>query len=335
MGDNGKRSLTLIKNSAVIKELLENLLYKKKKLNYRDAEYLYSVALMLINEFQDKGRKDKLLVEYAYFIIAKVAFKINDYHALYDFSINFGYYPVARKITELNLIEGLSLNRIFSEADIENFKNENKILTFEQKMLFKDVLNDENKSLSFLAPTSYGKSELIFSHLKKNNEKNFVVIIVPTKALIDQVFREAKENVNDRKIIIHDQNFNPDTDRRVLAVVTQERALRLLEDGMVFDIIYVDEAHEMLKFDFKNKYSNRSLILTRTLNIARSKNTDLQELYLSPVVQSADSFQIKDSREVNEHKVTNDLKLLDLNYVHDRKHFIYDKYLPGLFIILP
>ena len=87
----------------------------------------------------------------------------------------------------------------------------------------------------FVAPTSYGKSEIIYQHILENNELDNIGIIVPTKALIDQVFREAKKlGELNRKIITHEQNYN-DSDRRVLAIVTQERALRLIEQHLIFD----------------------------------------------------------------------------------------------------
>ena len=81
-----------------------------------------------------------------------------------------------------------------------------------------------------------------------------VAIIVPTKALIDQTYREARKNVLNRKIIIHDQNYDYENDKVVLVIVTQERALRLIDEGLKFDLIYIDEAHELLNLVFTPLY---------------------------------------------------------------------------------
>ena len=78
-----------------------------------------------------------------------------------------------------------------------------------------------------------------------------MAIIVPTKALIDQTYREAKKHIKDRKLIIYDQNYVYEKDKRVLAIVTQERALRLIEEGMIFELLYIDEAHELLNFNYQ------------------------------------------------------------------------------------
>ncbi|MCT3086238.1 DEAD/DEAH box helicase [Lactococcus lactis] len=327
MVSNEKSILTRIKNNEQVKKSIEELLYIKSELSNFEAEYLLSVALVFIREYEDNSN-NKMFIEYAYFIIAKVSYKTNDYRALYDFSVNYGYFPIAKKILDLNLIPNLTMNHIFTELAIEEFSDGTKVQTLEQKNVFSAVLEDENKSVSFIAPTSYGKSELIFQHLKKNNNKDMVGIIVPTKALIDQVYRDSKAIVKDRKIIIHDQNFEPSSDHRVLAIVTQERALRLLDSGMVFDILYIDEAHELLNFDFRNGFSNRSLLLTRVINVSRAKNSELLELYLSPAIVSDESLTIRNSLKVANHKISNNLKLLDIDFLNNSgENLIYDRFL--------
>ncbi|MCC9677485.1 DEAD/DEAH box helicase family protein, partial [Streptococcus agalactiae] len=119
-------------------------------------------------------------------------------------------------------------------------------------------------------------------------------IVVPTKALIDQVHREVKQLVGlNRKIIIHDQDYDSTNKCPLLAIVTQERALRLLEQKLIFDSLYIDEAHELFAFDFRKKLSNRSLLLSRMIRISRVINNKLNVYYFSPLIQSVDSLQLK------------------------------------------
>lgn len=338
MGDLGRGTLTRIKNHYPdIHNPLIDLLYKKEKLESKDSEFLFSVALILIKEYENKPDKNFYL-DFAYQIIAKTSFKIDDYHALYDFTVNYGYYPISRKITELKLIEDISINRIFSEISMDDFVDQQeKMLTYEQKNMFDAVLKDGSIESSFLAPTSYGKSEIIFDHIEKNN-KNVIGIIVPTKALIDQVYKEAKKKITDRRIIIHDQSYIIN-DEKILAVVTQERALRLLEEGLIFDQLYIDEAHEILDFDYGKKQSNRSLLLARMIKIAKIKNTSCGVLYLSPVLNESKKLKLKEGSEIPEHKISNDLKILDVKFLghvakqSERALYQYDRYL-GEFIYI-
>lgn len=330
MSDQGKRILTLLKKKDVSKKMTE-WLYKKEAIQNEEAEFLYSIALILIHEYED--HKDKVYyIQYAYEIIARTSFKIKQFKALYDFSVNYGYYPVARKITQLNLINEPTINYLFSEIAIDDFEDKNKILTFEQKRMFDAVLKDETNDESFLAPTSYGKSQLIFEHIQKHSA-DIIGIIIPTKALIDQFNRDAKKIITGRKIIIHDQNYNS-TDTKLLAIVTQERALRLIEQGVKFDRLYIDEAHELLDFNFGAKRSNRSLLLARLINLAKKNNEYLKILYLSPVLNASDSLKLQNGSAIAEHKIENDLKIMDIHFLdNDMKEFQYDRYL-GEFIEL-
>ena len=327
--DLGKSILTRIKNNSVIYNKITNLLYKEDSIEIRDAEFLYTVALTLISEFEKKRQK-QFLLDYAYLLIARTSFKINDFRALYDFTVNYGYYPISRHISQLGLIPTITINQIFSEISIEEFSDEGRTLTFEQDKIFRSVLLDEGNDVSFLAPTSYGKSELIFSHIK-NHPANIVGIIVPTKALIDQFYREAKKRINDKKIIVHDQNYS-ESDEKILAIVTQERALRLIESGIIFDKLYIDEAHEMLDFDFGKKHNNRSLFLTRVIRLARVINKNCKFIYLSPVVNDSDNLRLKTQKGISEHKIFKDLKILDIKFLgtvekRGRAIFQYDRYL--------
>lgn len=332
MNDFGKRVLTRIKNKKIISNNLLTLLYEKNDLELRDAQFLYGVALLLINEFE-KDHKKFFLLDYAYNIIAKTSLKTNDFRALYDFTVNYGYYPIARKIIQLNKLPSVTLNQVFAEITIDEFSDSDRTLTFEQKNIFKKILDDNSELTSFLAPTSYGKSELIFNHIKKHPAK-VVGIIIPTKALIDQVSREAKKQGLEKKIIVHDQNYSQN-DESVLAIVTQERAIRLLEEGIIFDQLYIDEAHEMLKFNFGLKHNNRSLILARVIKLAKQRNSKIKLMYLSPVLNNSENLELSDTETIQEYRINNDLKILDIkllgsieeNSFKRKGLFQYDKYL--------
>lgn len=326
--EGGKSLLTRIKNNTDVSKHLIDLLYKKPDLSFNEAEFLFSVALLLIEEYQETIDQDKyLLIEYAYLIIAVTCFKTNDFRALYDFSVNYGYYPTARTILESGLIkdEELTINHLISDLGIDKFVDENKVKTYEQNKVFEEILDSNFKQLSFIAPTSYGKSELVFQHIKKNNECNFIAIIVPTKALIDQTFRAAKRNISDRKIIVHDQNYDSEKDARVLAIVTQERGLRLIEEGMVFDLIYIDEAHELLDFNFSNLFSNRSLLLSRFIKLSIMRKPELKIIYLSPSIQNSKNLSLRNQGEIQSYRIEKNLKILKIRYLNRScEEYIYD-----------
>lgn len=61
-------------------------------------------------------------------------------------------------------------------------------------MIFK---NDTNYML--VAPTSFGKSDLIFRYVLKNYEERNICIIAPTKALINQTRIHLRSLFNSKK----------------------------------------------------------------------------------------------------------------------------------------
>jgi hypothetical protein len=338
--DNSKAQLTKFGNIEEFDDI-QNFLYKKTKIEAKEAEFLFAIAQTLIQKYEydlkSKGLTSSLYIDYAYNIIARTCFKINDFIALYDFSINYGYYPIADKINSLNLIEHKSVNFLISNIGLEQFVVKDVVYTFEQHQNICNVIKSNEKKIGFIAPTSYGKSELIFEHLQENNGCNIVAIIVPTKSLIDQVFRMAKKKIKDRKFVIHDQDFDFRNDNRIIAIITQERATRMQNDGLKFDLLYIDEAQELLKFNFKQKFNNRALVLTRLIRIARQKNPNLMEIYLTPLLNDAENLKIRpDDKEktydMKEFKIKKDLKILDIKFIDsEAKCYVYDKFVNRFF----
>ena len=332
MSSDGKSTLTTLSKREEIVNIILELLFIKEKLTNRDAEYLFAISLLFIEEFE-KNRSRSYYIEFAYSIIVRTCFKINDYRALYDFSVNFGYYPIARKLLRSGLVDEGILNYFLSDLKLAQFSNGDKINTFEQDKVSKEIIASENKKFAFVAPTSYGKSEIIYQHILESNELDNIGIIVPTKALIDQVFREAKKlGELNRKIITHEQNYN-DSDRRVLAIVTQERALRLIEQHLIFDSLYIDEAHELFNFDFGLKHANRSLLLARLLKLNKKLNPELNIYYFSPLIQNVNNLLLKNEEgHVEQYKINNNLKILDIRYVSNaNEQFVYEQYLGSFF----
>lgn len=335
MVNNGKGILTRLSKVKAFSDSLLHLLFAKEKLTTEDAEYLFSVAIVFIEEFENENKR-RYFIEFAYAIIVRTCLKLGDYRALFDFSINFGFYPVARKIFQDKLINEVSFQDILSNIRLDEFNLNDRINTLEQYKTTQKILESHEKNFAFVAPTSFGKSEIIYQHILKNTEVNNIGIIVPTKALIDQVYREIKkiEGLN-RKIIIHDQNYDSENDSRVLAIITQERGLRLLEQNMIFDSLYIDEAHELFSFDFRNKLANRSVLLTRLIRISRELNSEISVYYFSPIIQNVNSLQLKNEQvDIDYFRIKNNLKVLDIRFVNnENSEFAYEPHLGLLYKI--
>lgn len=305
----------------VMEKLTRNIL-----LDEDESTYILTCAILFIEEF-NKDRTLHSYVELAYYIILKYALINNDYQPLYDFATNFGFYPISSAIIKNKLLANPSLEDIITNKKILKYQNNNIIETLEQHIIRKKILDESNAHFSFIAPTSYGKSSIIIDHIEKYNFQK-IGIIVPTKSLLNQTYRNIKKETLSYKLILHDEMYNNES--KFIGILTQERALRLIENSDVsFDILYIDEAHNLLKND------SRSILLTRLIRKNQIKNPEQRVVYLSPLINKTDNLNLENI-EISEHKINFNIKepeyyLYDLdNNIYKNNRFIGKDYKIGL-----
>jgi len=256
----------IIKKLTIGTELLEN-----------EKTYILTIALLFLR-YYDNDKKFTTYIEFAYYIILKYSIQYQEYKPLYDFSTEFGFFPIAKNILVNNLLDNLSIKDILigSEIDFYNYKNQ-YIQTLEQFDTHKNFLEKELKEIAFIAPTSYGKSSIIVDLVKKYNTDNIKIgVIVPSKSLLIQTFNLLKKENLEKRLLLHDEMY--DNDKSFIAIFTQERALRLLKkEDICFDILFIDEAHNIFKKD------SRSILLSRFIKRNLQRNADT---YFTPKVKT-------------------------------------------------
>ncbi len=300
MDSKEKRNLSNLKNVNKFQLCIKKITIHED-LSEEEKQFILECAIMLIKEYEINKEYESYL-ELAYFIILNYSLQYNDYQPLYDFSINFGYYPIAKNIVEHKLIELKTIEDVIWEKKMNRYEKKDIVETYEQFNTENNILKDKNNNyITYIAPTSYGKSSII-NELIVNDSYNKIGIIVPTKSLINQTYRKLKNQGLDYKIIIHDEMY--DGEEKFIGVLTQERALRLLErEDFYFEKIYIDEAHNILDDDY------RSILLTRLIKKNKVKNANQKIVYLSPVINNSKSLELKDNEdEVKEYKVRFNIK---------------------------
>lgn len=103
-----------------------------------------------------------------------------------------------------------------------------------------------------------------------------------------------------------------------IAIFTQERALRLLvkENNISFDILFIDEAHNIFKNDSRNH------LLARLLSLNSHKNKNAINIFLSPYVENSNNFLPKNTKNLIEKRVNFSMKELEI-YEYTSNHDIY------------
>jgi len=262
---NSTFSLLLTVDSK-LEEILRVITFNEP-LNEEDKAYLLAVALLYLDEYK-KDQRYTTYFEFSYYLLLKYSLITKDYAPLYDLSLNYGFFPIVEEIRRLNLLENKSIFDVVNESYIESIftKVGSYTQTLQQHNVYNEVLKSDSPYISFSAPTSFGKSEVILSHIQRSLEKSIpqrIGIITPTRSLLVQTIGMLKNFCRRKsiKLVQHDEMLS-ELDNSFIAVLTQERALRVLEKrSQFFDVLYLDEAHNLFETNF------RSILLSRVIRL--------------------------------------------------------------------
>lgn len=272
-------------NESYIKLQLGQDLSEKEIIN------LLSIAII----FSNWGDLD--LQKLGYKIIVSYSNKYSDYKPLYDFAINKGYIPVS-KFIETNHSKNKEFEDhffgLFLSSFKENFKEKSYYISNGQKKLI-EFSSENDSNFVLVAPTSYGKSEIIVNKVYSNLDKK-ICVIVPSKALLSQTKKRLLDNCSENnltRIITHPEMYK-DGEKSFVAVLTQERLLRLLQKNelLTFDLILVDEAHNLFG-DKKN--DGRSILLAQTIIILKARQNSVKFNFFSPFISNPENLKVRQS----------------------------------------
>ena len=306
-------------NTNTIEQELIKSLYTDKIESNKDWSYLLQLAIYLIKNYEEKH--DLLDVEFAYYIFLKYAVKTKDYRPLFDFSTNFGFYPITKKLYELNLNNSFAASYAVGIID-EKYTTEEYVQTFEQKKAENKIeeLDEERTDVSFIAPTSFGKSESIINLIKRNSSRN-VIILEPSRALLAQMASYVHKAFPEKKVIVHEEMYN--NGETFIAVLTQERAIRLVtkHNNLNIGIVCIDEAHNLLDGE------TRSLLLSVLVKILKD-TYEPKCYYYSPVIVDSDSLKFNKRQHIKEVRINFNLKEPEI-FVYKKDNVIqqYNRFL--------
>lgn len=302
-------TLNKLRNSAYKQDdfyrLYKELITKEvPTLSIEEKMFLLKLAIIFLN--QDDNNINKL----GYRIILEYSTKFSDYEPLYETAINQGYIPIAKFIEERYLGKEQIDNNFFLtwlSSFNETFKRGDIYLSCQQKSLFENFTQDQSNNIAVIAPTSYGKSELIIAKVKENLDKK-ICIIVPSKALLAQTKRRLIKHDDIcrafRKIITHPELYKGN-EENFIAVLTQERLQALMNKhkNVYFDCIFIDEAHNIFSDD------DRASLLGQVQLILSKRNPNTKFNYFSPFISDVNNLKLKYSNlPISSSKISENLK---------------------------
>ena len=261
-------------------------LLKGDELDNAEIIKLLAIAVLLLNHTTLAIRR------LGYRIILFYGNASGQYQALYDVALNSGLHPIAAVISShfsKDDHRNESFIRNIVDSYVDTFRDQNIVLTEQQDALRTFVQSEYRKSSVVVAPTSYGKSELIIQSVK-DNPNDRVLILVPSKALLAQTKKRLiyADIEGLGKVVTHPEMFSVERKNRVF-VLTQERLNRLLNENLdlTFDMVFVDEAHNLLENE------RRSELLAAMLCILGARNLNTSFKFLTPFLCDELSVRVR------------------------------------------
>lgn len=279
-----------------------------EKLTQKQYESLLAIAICFTNAI------DTNVQQLGYRIIVEYCNQTQNYIPLYEIAVNKGLYPVSKFIEQHYIAE--DRKNFFTEwndAFIEQFSTNQQYQSEQQHFLKNFFSEKKDSTISVIAPTSYGKSELILSAVKEYAGKK-ICIITSTKALLVQTKKRVQQVSKGLfpKIVVHPEMYNPN-DESCLAVLTQERLLRVFKKdlNLAFDCLVIDEAHELLEDDSRNR------TLANVIIVAQKRNPTTVFKFLTPF--------LADGQNLKTRYTTYDIEGFKVSeYIKTEKYFLYD-----------
>lgn len=252
---------------------------------------------------------DTLLHRLGYRILLQYAELTGDYEPLHDLARLKDLTPVAIAAERIQpqLAKAESLHALLYQAHRTNFRVEHGsgAVTHRTRgqMELRQFNNRERRAI-VVAPTSYGKSEMLLDKVVSVLGSK-ICILVPTRALITQtrasLLSDTRIHESRTRVITHPDAYVGD--ESFIAVMTQERLLRLLADhnSLAIDTLLIDEAHAVLSNE------TRSVDLAQASIIARHRNRHISIIHYTPFVADPTLMRLygddspSPAKMVNEH----------------------------------
>lgn len=313
MDSQDKSMLTRLQKIDSFKEAMKNITLDIE-MPLDQQSYILSCAIVFIRHFEKTSKHAYL--EFAYYIFLKFAIYHKNYKPLYYFASNYGLYPLALAIAQT---QDTIWDKLV-ELACESFEHGGIIELREQQAIREELLNNQSRQLLYVAPTSYGKSTVILEHIQATTFSR-IAIIVPSKSLLNQTFRMIKNANLGKRIVVHDEMY--DNEKEFIAILTQERALRLLGNhaDLNFDILYIDEAHNLLHSD------SRNILLTRLIKTSNARNKIQTTFFLSPLIANPASIRISPLDTVSDYRISFNIKEPEYyEYRHDNTVYKYNRF---------
>lgn len=315
-----------IKESGIEKTYDALLLNKKEDVSEDAIIKLLGLAAILMK--QDEIEYKKL----AYYIILKYSIMSGDHNPLYEISHDLFNIPVIELLDRINnTCEDDGIYKEMYGILKERCEKDGNFYTVKQEQMRKSFFEKDIET-AIVAPTSFGKTELIKQYILENYESKNICVLVPSKAMVNQLkydILKMFEKMEEKPKIITHYDITVKEKGRNIFVFTQERLFKFIYDKkskIIFDTLLIDEAHRLFDKDDRDK------LLARIIILLMNSNNQIVIKYFSPVIKDTKNIDFKYLNK--EYSIDNSIivqpliKIEEFSYMDyvDKEKRIYDQF---------
>ncbi len=266
---------------------------KNEVLTEKEVNDLIRFADILSRDIDSTGRS------LAYKIVSLLYpfYKEDDYFIFVTNSIltKLGNFPSLNLILENKLDDNYDTIEVALEkslkTEFQKVPGTNKVFTDAQYRLFEEI--KDSNHYSFSGPTSFGKSFIMDAFINNIIEERCgidnIIILVPTRALINQVSKRLKEAIKHSNYHVMKHPVIPvmykNTDAKYVFVFTPERMIAYLADknNPTISYLFIDEAQKIIATK-----DSRAPLYYQAISMAERKSIKLY--FASPNIPNSDIF---------------------------------------------
>lgn len=197
------------------------------------------------------------------------------------------------KENEINSLEGLIMSN-YKKVIADRYK---KFYTPVQTNIISNIFL--NKNFSFSAPTSTGKS-YVFREIIEDEKMKDVVIIVPSRALINEYFIKIRNIVKDKtvNVLTAVEIINKKIAKRNIFILTPERAKELFKykEELKLNIVLFDEAQ------LGDEDSTRGMIFDSIVRRIKKNFPNAKLLFAHPFICNPEAQLKKNDIDNSDYK---------------------------------